>query len=57
MGEGQEGRGEGRNVQSAPWEMVVEQAAPREAKSAERMEGAIIGGGGREEEGGILFVN
>ena len=28
--------------QSAPWVMVSEQAAPRAAKSADRIEGAII---------------
>ena len=31
--------------QSAPWEMVSVQAAPRAAKSAERIEGAMIAGG------------
>ena len=32
--------------QSAPWVMVSAQALPSDAKSAERMEGAIIGAGG-----------
>lgn len=31
--------------QSAPWLIVSVQAAPRDAKSAERMEGAMIAGG------------
>ena len=31
--------------QSAPWSMVAEQAAPKAAKSAERMDGAMIVGG------------
>lgn len=31
--------------QSAPWAMVSEHAFPRELKSAERIDGAIIAGG------------
>lgn len=31
--------------QSAPWRMVLEHSAPRSAKSAERIEGAMIAGG------------
>jgi len=36
----------GERYQSAPWLIVSVQAAPRDAKSAERMEGAIMACGG-----------
>jgi len=36
----------GERYQSAPWLMVSAQAAPRAAKSAERMEGAMMAWGG-----------
>lgn len=35
----------GGTHQSAPLSIVSEQAAPREAKSADKMEGAMIAGG------------
>jgi len=36
----------GERYQSAPWPIVSVQAAPRAAKSAERMEGAMMAWGG-----------
>ena len=39
--------------QSAPWAMVREHAAPRSAKSAERMDGAMIALGAIL--GGVMF--
>lgn len=40
------GREESGTYQSAPWLIVSVQAAPRDAKSAERMEGAMMAWGG-----------
>ena len=46
--------GKGGRYQSAPLSMVSVQAAPRAAKSAERMEGAMIAGGDISSGGGCV---